>query len=454
MPDLRSTAREPGTPTVLHPEWVWTEEGPRTGMSVVLTTEIVQVSSRDRHPEGEALPGKLLLPGFVNAHSHAFQRAIRGHVQWTRDADSDFWTWRDRMYAAANGLAPEGIEAVSRLAFLEMLEAGFTTVGEFHYLHRQPDGTPYADPDELASRVVSAALDVGLRICLLRVVYARGGFDVPLGPNQQRFLTTTPDEALSAVARLSEHPDPRVSVGLAPHSVRAVPRDWLAELARYDGPIHAHVSEQPAEVRATLEATGLTPLALLDEHGLVTPRFTAVHLTHPTPDDLARMRRSGARICVCPTTELDLGDGFLPVEARHGIGLCIGTDSHARIDALEEARSLELHARAVAGRRNVMSPPGELHGLSERLLRALTVEGAQALGSPAGRIVPGAPADLVAIDLERPAALGVPPLEAAVFGASPEWVSDVWVGGERVVSGGRHPARERVIAAARPYLAV
>ncbi|MCB9675073.1 MAG: formimidoylglutamate deiminase [Alphaproteobacteria bacterium] len=438
--------------TVLHPDWVWTEEGPRSGVSVVLTNEIVQLSSAVDHPRAVRLSGKLLLPGFVNAHSHAFQRAIRGHVQWTRDAASDFWTWRDRMYAAANGLSPEGIEAVSRLAFLEMLEAGFTTVGEFHYLHRQADGTPYADPDELARRVIAAALDVGIRIALLRVVYARGGIDVPLGPTQQRFRTDTPDEALAAVARLASHPDPRVTAGLAPHSVRAVPRDWLSELATFAGPVHAHVSEQPAEVRDTLAATGLTPLALLDAHGLVTDRFTAVHLTHPTPDDLARMRRGGARICVCPTTELDLGDGLLPVEAREGIGLCLGTDSHARIDALEEARSLEMHARALAGRRNVMSPPGDRHGLAERLLRALTVEGARALGLPGGAVRVGAPADLVAIDLDRPAAFGVPPLEAAVFAGTPEWVSDVWVGGQHVVVDGRHPARDRVLAAAAPYL--
>jgi len=442
----------PKNETVLHPEWVWTEEGPRTGMSVVLTNEIVQLTSRDRHPIGEEMPGKLLLPGFVNAHSHAFQRAIRGHVQWTKTRSSDFWTWRDRMYTVANSLSPEGVQAVSRLAFLEMAEAGFTSVGEFHYLHRQPDGTRYTDPNELANRVIAAALDVGIRITLLRVVYGAGGIDTPLGPLQQRFRTDSAEEALDAVCRLASHSDPRVSSGLAPHSVRAVPVEWLPELATYPGILHAHVSEQPAEVDATLAATGRTPLDLLHHHGLVTDRFTAVHLTHPTPAELELMRASRATICVCPTTELDLGDGFLPLEARKSISLCIGTDSHARIDALEEARSLELHARGVAQRRNIMSPPGQPHGLAEALLTALTAGGARSLGMPAGSIRTGAPADLVAIDLERPAAFGVPPLEAAVFNATPEWVTDVWVGGQRIVRNGSHPQRTSILRSAAAYL--
>ncbi len=462
---------EPKT-RVLRPEWVWTEEGPRRGVSVVLTTQIVQLRGPDVDParpdaaqtalppdaEIVDLPGQLLVPGFVNAHSHAFQRAIRGHVQWTPHASrssgrSDFWSWRDRMYAAANGLTPEGIEAVSRLAFLEMVEAGFTEVGEFHYLHRHADGTPYAAPDLLAERVIAAALDVGMRIALLRVVYARGGFDTPLGPHQQRFRTDTAEEALLAVSRLGSHPDPRVSVGLAPHSVRAVPVEWFEELAGYAGPVHAHVSEQPAEIDASLQATGRTPLALLDDHGLVSERFTAVHLTHPTEDDLVRIRERRARIAVCPTTELDLGDGFLPVSARD-LPLCIGTDSHARIDALEEARALELHGRALAGRRNLLAEPGVRHSLATRLLESLTSEGRRALHPEEQRsgVAVGDPADLVAIDLDRPAAWSVPPLEAAVFNATPEWVSQVWVAGAPLLENGRHPARERVLSAARPHL--
>lgn len=439
--------------TVLHPEWVWTEEGLRTGMRVVLTTEIVEVRERDRQSEGIDLSGKLLLPGFVNAHSHAFQRAFRGQVQHTDRAESDFWTWRDRMYAVANGLDPEGIGAVSRLAFLEMAEAGFTSVGEFHYLHRQPDGTPYDDPDAIAHAVIAAALDVGIRIVLLRVVYARGGLDQPLGPLQQRFRTDSADEALRAVSRLGGHPDPRVSVGLAPHSVRAVPVEWLAELASFAGPIHAHVSEQTAEVEATLAATGQTPLRLLHSHGLVHSRFTAVHLTHPRSGELDLLRAAEGHIAVCPTTELDLGDGFLPVEARNGIRLCVGSDSQAQIDGLVEARALEMHARGLARRRVVMGIPGDRHSLARRLLGALTHQGAHALGLESGIRV-GAPADVVAVDLDRPAADGAPPLEATVFAGSADWVRDVWVAGRQIVREGRHTSRDALRAGARPFLEV
>lgn len=437
---------------VLHPEWVWTAEGLRTRTCVTFHAgSIVEVTGAERHPDVPVRPNTLLLPGFVNAHSHAFQRAFRGQVQWTDRPDDDFWTWRDRMYTTARSLDPDGVEAVSALAFLEMAEAGFTTVGEFHYLHNHVDGTLYADPDELALRVIRAARSVGLRIALLRVVYAAAGFGRPLGAAQLRFETRSPDEALRAVDRLTCTDDPLVTAGIAPHSVRAVPVDWLPEL-RTDGVTHAHVSEQPAEVRACLEATGRTPLQVFADAGLVDGRFTAVHLTHPTETELESMRTSGARIAVCPTTELDLGDGFLPLGAREGIGLCVGTDSQARIDPFAEIRALELHARGLAGRRVVMGEPGVQASLVERLLRSGTLEGARALGLPSGRIAVGAPADLTLVDLARTGAFGVPPLEAVVFGGSADWVSDVWVGGEHVVRAGRHPDRERILERASALL--
>lgn len=438
--------------TIVRPEWCWTPEGLRAGLCVEIQSHtILRVVDADRHPRVDVdLPGRLLLPGFVNAHSHAFQRAFRGHVQWRAADRDDFWSWRDRMYAVANGLSPEGIEAVSRLAFLEMAEAGVTRVGEFHYLHHQPDGTTYADPDELARRVIAAATDVGLRICLLRVAYARNGAGQPLRPDQARFGDRDPDAALAAVERLATLADERVSVGLAPHSVRAVPLDWLAAFASYDGPVHAHVAEQPAEVEACRAEYGASPVQVLERAGLLSERFVAVHLTHPSPGDVDRMRQNQASVCVCPGTELDLGDGFLPLEART-LPLSIGTDSQATIDPLAEARAVELHARGLAGRRNVFGRPGERHAVAAEILSIATSGGARALGATSG-IVAGAPADLVAIDLRRPAAAGVPPLEAAAFVATPEWVSDVWVAGERVVQDGRHPRREAIIEAARPWL--
>ncbi len=436
---------------VIRPEWVWTPAGLRRDLAVrIAGTKIVELCSAERYPAVPVVPRALLVPGFVNAHSHAFQRAFRGHVQWSARADDDFWTWRERMYAVARRIDPDGLEAVSALAFLEMVEAGFTTVGEFHYLHHQPDGRPYDEPDLLAHRVIRAARSVGMRIALLRVVYAAGGFGVPLQDAQRRFASRSPDEALQAMERLRRLDDPLVTVGLAPHSVRAVPREWLPQLRA--PVIHAHVSEQPAEVEACRTHTGRTPLELFDEAGLLDARFTAVHLTHPTERELERMRASGARIAVCPTTELDLGDGFLPVEARRGIGLCIGTDSHARIDPFAELRALELHARGLSRRRVVMGEPGEPHALAERLLRCGTEEGARALGLTTGRIEEGAPADLVLLDLDRPAAAGVPPLEAAVFHGAPGWVRQVWVAGSPLLHRGRHPEREAIVRRARAAL--
>lgn len=394
------------------------------------------------HDLGDAL----LMPGLVNAHSHAFQRVFRGHVQWQPAAAAgevsrgDFWSWREAMYRAANSLDADAVEAVSLRCFREMVAAGITHVGEFHYLHHDVDGQPYADPDELARRVIAAARAAGLRITLLRVVYGAGGVGRPLLPEQRRFATRSPDEALAAVARLATLDDPAVTVGLAPHSVRAVPRDWLPELGSFGGVIHAHVAEQPAEVAACKAAWGRAPLAVFAEAGLLHERFTAVHLTWPAAEDPGLLARSGARVCVCPSTELDLGDGFLPLAVREQAALCLGSDSHARIDLFAEARSLELHARALAGRRNVLSPPvptgsTERYGLAARLLRAATVEGSAALLGRDPRelgLQPGEPADCCAIGLDRLAAEGVPPLEAAVFVASPAWVIGTWVAGVRV----------------------
>lgn len=439
---------------VLAPDGVWTPQGLKTGHVVQIEDGwIIGVAEAGRHPISHPLPGRILLPGLVNAHSHAFQRAFRGHVQWRSAEHDDFWSWRDAMYAVANRLDPEGVQAVSALAFLEMAEAGVTRVGEFHYLHHQPDGTRYADPDELARRVIAAATEVGIRIALLRVAYARGGPGVPLRADQARFGDTDPEAVLGALERLAPATaDPRVTLGLAPHSVRALDRRWLRALSAWSGPVHAHVSEQPAENEGCLAEHGASPLAVLADAGLVRPGFTAVHLTWPLEGDLQLLAEASGGVCVCPGTELDLGDGFLPVEARLQLPLCLGSDSHAQIDLFAEARALELHARGLAGRRNVLSPPGQRHGLAHRLLAAATVAGDRALGGAGQGIVAGAPADLVAIDLRRTAALGVPPLEAIAFAATPEWVDAVWVAGEPIVTDGHHPRADAIRERARPWL--
>ncbi len=397
------------------------------------------------------MPGCVLMPGLVNTHSHAFQRAIRGHVQYKAAGHGDFWSWRDAMYRTVHALSPEGLFAVSRLCFLEMAMAGVTHVGEFHYVHNQDDGTPYADPDELAKRVIAAALDVGIRIDLLRAVYATNGIGQPLGTDQLRFRYRSPDDALGACERLANHPDHRVTVGLAPHSVRAVPVDWMPALAHFQGPIHAHVAEQPAEVADCAQKLGRTPLQVFADAGLVSERFTAVHLTFPDEADVRIIDDTRAAVCACPITEMDLGDGFLPLELRRG-RVSVGSDSHARIDLLEEARAIEMHARALAGRRNVLAEEGQEHGLAKRILEFATIEGSRCLGAPADGIVIGAPADLVAVDLKRPAALGVPPLEAVAFCATPEWVTHSWVSGHAVIQDGGHPRSQTIVREALRYL--
>ncbi|MDO9280738.1 MAG: formimidoylglutamate deiminase, partial [Pseudomonadota bacterium] len=356
----------------LLPDLLYSQGALRPALAVRIVdgrvTDVLPVESLPPDAVVERLPGRALLPGFVNAHSHAFQRGLRGHVQYADGPDS-FWSWRDRMYRLANALDPDGIEAVSALAFLEMARAGFTTVGEFHYLHHAPDGTRYADPDELARRVVAAADRVGIRIVLLRVAYARAGAGRDPDPLQRRFYDRGPDDVLAAVARLRAT---GVAVGLAPHSTRACPADWLRAFAGFDGPVHAHVDEQPAEIAASLKEHGRTPLQVFADAGLVNERFTAVHLTHPDDDELATLRAAGGRVCVCPTTELDLGDGLFPVARAAGIDLCIGSDSHALIDPFTELRSIEWHARAASGRRNVLGPFGHPDGLANALLDAGT----------------------------------------------------------------------------------
>jgi formimidoylglutamate deiminase len=443
--------------TSVYPDHVWTAEGLRSDIVVRIDGDtIIGLETAGSQPVDVRLPGALLLPGLVDVHSHAFQRAFRGHVQWRAGDRDDFWTWRDAMYRTANALPPDGIEAVSRLAFLGLAEAGVTRVGEFHYLHHAHDGTPYADPDELAHRVIAAALDVGIRVDLLRAVYGRHSAPRELQPEQRRFGDRGPDDALAAIARMKKRyaAEPRVTVGLAPHSVRAVPPAWLRELSSFrDGVVHAHVAEQPREVEECRGESGRGPLAVLADAGLVTERFTAVHLTWPDPGDADLVRAAGASVCACPSTEMDLGDGFLPLSLRTGdTRLCVGSDSHAVHDPLGEARTLELHARALAGRRNVMAVPGDRHAVAERILRAASIDGGRALGGAGEGIRVGAPADLVAIDLDRTAAAGVPPLEAAAFVSTPDWVVASWVGGRPVISHGRHPARERIVVSAQRWL--
>src|SRR5882762_9681199 len=268
------------------------------------------------------LRNRALLPGLVNAHSHAFQRVIRGRTEYrTTNSRDSFWTWREMMYRAASRLSPEDVYDASRMAFLEMALSGITAVGEFHYLHHAPDGKAYDDPNLIAKQVVRAANDVGLRIALLRVAYARSGFQTEINARQLRFIEKDSDSYLRNVEQLIADMD-RASapawVGIAPHSVRAVPLDYLKEIINFANertlPLHMHVAEQPAEVSACIEEYGRSPVALLATEGLLSERFTAVHAIHVSPKAVGMLADAGVTVCACPTTERNLGDGIVPVD--------------------------------------------------------------------------------------------------------------------------------------------
>jgi formimidoylglutamate deiminase len=387
------------------------------------------------------LGDSLLLPGFVNAHSHAFQRSIRGATQRRASTDpSSFWSWRTAMYAAAERLDPASVYAHTRSCFAEMLQRGITCVGEFHYLHHRADGRPYDDANELSQQVIRAAADVGLRLVLLEVYYARAGVehDGPL-PEQRRFCDGSTDAYLARLDALRPASSPMLSFGVAPHSVRAVRKDELARLAAYANahalPIHAHVSEQPLENHQCLAEHGRTPLQVLADAGcLARPgAFTAVHAIHVDEHEFELLRAH--QVCACPTTEADLGDGIIPASRwrEHGATLSLGSDSNAVIDLVTEARSLELHERLRTQARLCLR---DEHGqVAPVLLAAATSGGARALARPElGRLAVGSPFDAVAFDLGHVQLRDVERehvLDALLLSGSAEPISQVWVAGRR-----------------------
>ena len=413
--------------------------------------------SRDARDLAKAqrLAGRAILPGLVNGHSHAFQRVIRGRTEHrTRASQDTFWTWRKSMYHAANLLSPEAMCQAARMAFLEMVLSGITTVGEFHYIHHAPGGGAYADRNLLAERVVRAARDVGLRIALLRTAYVRAGWNKPPDPLQARFLTPRVDdfisdtEALRSAVASSYAPD-RAWVAVAPHSLRAVPLDYLGEVIRYaranDLPVHMHVAEQPAEVEACRAEYGRRPIELLDQHGLLDPRFTAIHAIHITGDEIACLGRAGVAVCACPTTERNLGDGMLPADRllAAGVRIALGSDSNVQINLLEDGRSLEYHLRMHQLQRAVLNDP-----LAQRLLACATESGSECLAAPGGALEAGRAADFFTVDLNDPSIAGAGPQSLVthiVFSLERTAIRDVCVGGEFVVRDGRHPLGEEIV---------
>ncbi|MEU6475964.1 formimidoylglutamate deiminase [Streptomyces sp. NPDC047017] len=399
-------------------------------------------------PQGaEPLRG-LTLPGLANAHSHAFHRALRGTVQV---GSGTFWTWREVMYATADRLTPESYHALARAVYAEMALAGITAVGEFHYVHHAPGGTRYADPNAMGEALIEAAAEAGIRVTLLDTCYLSAGFGQPPDAHQLRFSDGTAQDWAERCSVLKERDHARI--GAAVHSVRAVPAGELATVARWAeerrAPLHVHLSEQTAENDACHRAHGCTPTRLLADHGVLGPRTTGVHSTHLTDEDIALLGGSGTGTCMCPTTERDLADGIGPAVAlqRAGSPLSLGSDSHAVIDLLEEARAMELDERLRTRARG--------HWTAAALLRAATADGHAALGwDDAGSLAPGALADFTTIALDSVRTAGpVPRLgaETAVFAAGAADVRHTVVAGRHVVRDGAHtlvPDVPRALAAA------
>ena len=415
-----------------------------------------------RAEDGPVRPG-LAVPGMPNLHSHAFQRAMAGLAEVQAGAEGSFWGWRDVMYRFVEHLRPEDVGHIAAFLYAEMLESGYTSVAEFHYLHHAVGGRRYADPSHLAMSVRAAARTTAIRQLLLPTLYQQGNFDSrPLTTAQQRFHHDT-DEYLSLVERLSQDDDHRCRTGVALHSLRAVPAEALHTVADFASrrtvptPVHIHIAEQQREVDDCLAATSRRPVEWLLQSGRVDANWCLVHATHVNSDELAGMAAAGAIVGLCPTTEANLGDGVFPLDeylakgGRYGIG----SDSHVSVDPREELRLAEYNVRLARQRRVLCADGGAPHA-GTALWQQAVDGGAQALGETSSGLKVGAVADIVRVDTDRPEFAGTSPealLDTLVFAPRPHAIADVWVGGEQVVEGGRHRARSSIDAGYRSALA-
>jgi formimidoylglutamate deiminase len=401
------------------------------------------------HPDCAPRPGDTrvgaLVPGMPNLHSHSFQRGFAGLTEHRGPGQDSFWTWREMMYRFALQLDPDEVEAIAALACVEMLEAGFTRLGEFHYLHHAPDGRPYDDRAELSQRIFNAAEATGIALTHLPVFYAHGGFGgAPAGEGQRRFLHDLDafDRLMEACAARLTRPQDRL--GLAPHSLRAATLEEIRRLATAwpDRPVHIHTAEQLREVEECLALSGARPVEWLLDQVPVAPDWCLIHATHLTGAEVAGIVASGAVAGLCPITEANLGDGIFPADdflTADGM-FGIGTDSNVAISVAQELRMLEYSQRLAHHGRNICTQAGST-GLS--LFRGALTGGARALAAPDPEIAAGAPADLVALhdplDLSQPGTL----LDRWIFGSGIE-VADVWAAGIHLVHDGRHRDRQRV----------
>ncbi|MEU9011431.1 formimidoylglutamate deiminase [Streptomyces sp. NPDC048479] len=418
-------------------EHAWLDTNVEPGVALEVTDGRITAVRKgaEAPPPGAVVLRGLTIPGLANAHSHAFHRALRGTVQV---GSGTFWTWREVMYQVASRLTPETYFSLARAVYAEMALAGITAVGEFHYLHHAPGGVAYSDPNAMGEALIAAAADAGIRITLLDTAYLSSGFGEAPNKHQLRFSDGTAEAWAERASALKS--SGHALIGAAIHSVRAVPAAQLSTVAQWAearrAPLHVHLSEQTAENDACRAAHGCTPTRLLADHGVLGPRTTGVHNTHLTNEDIALLGSSVTGTCMCPTTERDLADGIGPAATlqREGSPLSLGSDSHAVIDLLEEARAMELDERLRTRARG--------HWTAAALLRAATEDGHAALGwHDAGRLEPGAPADFATVALDSVRTAGpVPRLaaETAVFAATAADVRHTVVAGRHVVRDGMH----------------
>ena len=409
-------------------------------------------------PQDEA--HSAILPGMPNVHSHAFQRGMAGLAERRGPTADSFWTWRETMYRFVERVGPEELKAIAALAYVEMLECGFTRVGEFHYLHHDANGGRFSDPAEMSRAIVAAAAETGIGLTLLPVFYAHAGFGgASLTEGQRRFghdlegFARLIDAARAAAASL-----PDAVVGVAPHSLRAVtPEELTALLPLAAGaPIHIHIAEQLREVEDCLRWSGARPVEWLIDNVAVDAQWCLIHATHMTGPETVRLAASGGVAGLCPITEANLGDGLFPAQAFLASGgrIGIGSDSNVLIDLSEELRLLEYGQRLTARARNILSADDQ-PSTGENLYREALNGGALALGVGASEIAAGRPADLISLDLDHPALLGRDPgrlLDSWIFAAGSRGVDCVWRRGRKVVSAGQHVSRRAVVDRYRDIL--
>lgn len=419
---------------------------------VEIAEGMITAVSPSARPKGATRIAGAAVPGVPNLHCHAFQRGMAGLAERGGPGADDFWTWREVMYRFVAALTPEDVETIAAFAYMEMLEAGFTSVAEFHYLHHAADGAPYADLGEMAVSVVAAATEAGIGLTLLPSFYAHGGFGGanPL-PHQLRFVNRLDGFfALLGRCRVILRALPGAGLGIAPHSLRAVAPAELAELLAgvTEGPVHIHAAEQVKEVEGCLAWSGRRPVEWLMERAAVDPRWCLIHATHMTPAETAALARSGAAAGLCPVTEANLGDGIFPARDYLSMGgrFGVGSDANLATDPPAELKQLEYGQRLSRRARNVLAPEGG-GSVGRRLLEGALAGGAQATARPVGAIAAGQRADIVVLDLEHPDLVGRSGdawLDAWIFVAGRGAVRSVFAGGCPVVTEGRHAGRDAI----------